>query len=212
MPVSKFSARWTPNAAFVGQRLNSMGEKIIELVHKGLVRNAELMAAELKQTTPRSNDASLDAIDTIFGQPSDHVADGWDAKIISADSISGGRDAGGRFQGKVDFAVEVANENPRFDAPITTSSGGNTSLGMILEFGSRPHTITAKPGKTLMFFWPAVGEVVATKSVQHPGTRPYGLMLMATAEATTRASKLLRAAQKVMDDYDLGFQGGGPRT
>lgn len=50
-----------------------------------------------------------------------------------------------------------------------------------LEFGTRPHTITARAGGTLSFI--AGGRRVFTKSVRHPGTRPYRFMANAAKHA-----------------------------
>jgi HK97 gp10 family phage protein len=51
--------------------------------------------------------------------------------------------------------------------------GPNTDYDNYVEFGTRPHKITAKPGKVLAF--QANGRTVIVKSVNHPGTKaqPY---------------------------------------
>ena len=178
-----FSAQWSPNLVPVARRLTKLGDQVVDAIHRGIEANARLMAAELQQTTPRS--------------PGDgpHVADGWRARQISA---LGGRNASGQFLAKADFAVEVHNVDPRWDATISVSTGGVTSLGRILEFGSRPHTIRAKPGGTLRFYWAAVGDVVNVKEVEHPGTRAYGMMAISTDAAIDRGRRLLDAAARVL--------------
>lgn len=181
--AAPFSAQWTPNLEPLAHRLTQLGEQVIAAVHRGIEQNARLMAAELKQLTPRSDGDGP------------HVADGWMVRQIDA---LGGRDAGGRFVGKADFAVEVYNADPRWDATIDTSTGGTTSLGRILEFGSRPHEIRARPGGVLRFYWPAVGDIVTAKSVEHPGTRAYGMMAISTDAAISRGQRLLAAAARVL--------------
>jgi HK97 gp10 family phage protein len=47
----------------------------------------------------------------------------------------------------------------------------NVHYALAQEYGSRPHTITAKPGKTLA--WRGKdGQMKYAKSVRHPGNRP----------------------------------------
>jgi hypothetical protein len=62
-----------------------------------------------------------------------------------------------------------------------------------LEYGTAPHTIAPKDKKYLHFFTRAGKEVFATQ-VQHPGTKPYGMMRQAMA-----------LAQRLLNDF-------GPRA
>lgn len=195
MAVQTLKATWTPGLITTGAQLINMGDAIVEAVRRGLRNNAALTAARLRETTPRSTGAAQAIGADADG--GDHVADGWRSREVGQVPGEGG--AAG-----VDYAVEVFNANPRFDAPIKTKAGGTTSLGTILEFGSRPHTIRAKPGGVLAFYWPAIGDVVFTREVQHPGTRPYGFMAAATEEATVRAEALLAAAQRLIQQLPLG--------
>lgn len=46
-----------------------------------------------------------------------------------------------------------------------------------LEFGTKPHVILPKkPGGVLAFYWEKIGEFVFLKKVNHPGTKPLGLV------------------------------------
>lgn len=183
--IAPFTARWDPGLRPLQRRLVGLGQQIVEAVERGIENNARIMAEDLKRLTPRSEDGD------------EHLADGWSSRQIE---LTGGRGAGGRFVAKADFAVEVYNGNPRFDAPIEVSGGGVTSLGLILEYGSRPHKIEAKPGGVLAFYWPAVSRMVVTQSVEHPGTRPYGFMAVATDDAIVRGQKLMDAVRRVLGE------------
>lgn len=194
--TARFSAQWTPGLRPIARGLPAFGKRVVRAVHRGLQANADLMVADLKRLTPRSDDTGgvlassgvLGAIDQAFGlEPGsgDHVADGWTTR--RADEEAG-----------ADFAIEVYNENPRFDAEVTLSDGRVTSLGQMLEEGTRPHRIEAKPGGVLAFFWPAVNDFVVVKSVEHPGTRPYAMVTIATDAALDRATRLIVAAQDVV--------------
>ena len=59
---------------------------------------------------------------------------------------------------------------------------GKFNLLEALEYGTRAHTIRAKPGKFLRFKIGA--KEIYTKSVSHPGTRAYNMTTIAAAEAT----------------------------
>lgn len=166
------SAQWTPPLQTRAVQLISIGQQLIQVIRRGIVTIADAMAADLRASTPKSS------------EPGIHVADGWTAGQT-------------RVRG-ADFAVEVSNQVPWFDEAIEVSTGGYTSLGLILEYGSAPHTIEAKPGKTLVFYWPAVGAVVGAKSVEHPGTRPYGMMAIATEGVLADAEALIADAQRII--------------
>lgn len=93
-----------------------------------------------------------------------------------------------RTDGLTTFTVE--NIDPRFSQLVELSDGRLTNLGEMLEYGTRPHRITAKAGGVLAFFWPAVGRMVFVKSVEHPGTKPYGMIRSAFSLAQSQAAGL----------------------
>lgn len=38
--------------------------------------------------------------------------------------------------------------------------------------GTQPHPITARNAPALVFYWPKIGRIMVTRSVNHPGTQP----------------------------------------
>lgn len=64
--------------------------------------------------------------------------------------------------------VVVTDQTPQ---RITLEAKIDTSYAEYVTEGTRPHVITAKPGKVLAFYWPKIGETVFRKSVNHPGTQ-----------------------------------------
>jgi len=171
MEAVKITARWEPASPVdVSKAISGWADKLSLAVNKGLRVNASLMAEELKMLTPRSPDGA------------DHVADGWTTRDLDL------------APGVV--TIEIFNANPRFDEALEYK-GGTTSLGAILEYGTAPHKIEPRNAPRLAFFWPAVGKLCFAKSVEHPGTRPYGMMAVATAAAIDRGRRLMEAAQVV---------------
>lgn len=170
---SSLKAAWSPPLSSAIKYLKAVRDDLPKAIDKAVVGNATLMAADLKRTTPRS---SIDR---------DHVADGWDVKTVRTED---------------GVVATVENTNPRFNDPVRLKNGGRTTLGLMLEYGTRPHRIEAKPGGVLSFYWPAIGRIVRTKAVEHPGTRAYGFMLNATEAAVARGDKLLNAAAKVIGE------------
>ena len=60
----------------------------------------------------------------------------------------------------------------------------------ILEKGSRPHIIRAKPGKTLRFV--KGGKTIFTKAVRHPGTKPYRFLSKGRDVASRKFEQVMR--------------------
>lgn len=65
-----------------------------------------------------------------------------------------------------------------------------------LEFGTRPHTITARRKRFLSFFWAKAGGRVFFKKVRHPGTKPYRFMQAAAKHAHKGLGPVLRAEMR----------------
>lgn len=88
----------------------------------------------------------------------------------------------------------VHNTDERFNRLVELSDGRLTNLGEMLEYGTRKHLIRAKtPGGMLAFYWPAVGRMVFVKNpkaVEHPGTRPYGMIRAAHITASGYAARM----------------------
>jgi hypothetical protein len=51
--------------------------------------------------------------------------------------------------------------------------GSEVDYTLYVDQGTKPHPIHAKNAPALVFYWPKVGRVVAFKSVNHPGNKPY---------------------------------------
>jgi len=108
-----------------------------------------------------------------------HLADGW-RLIEEAPGV---------------FVVE--NQDPRGSEPLPLEDGRETSLLEILEYGSRPHEIVPKrPGGLLRFV--LGGEVVYTRHVDHPGTRPYAMIGIASTEAAVEVKVLADALRALI--------------
>jgi len=56
---------------------------------------------------------------------------------------------------------------------IGFDAGSDVPYAAANDQGAKPHKIKAKNAPALVFFWPKVGRVVAFKSVNHPGNKPY---------------------------------------
>lgn len=96
----------------------------------------------------------------------------------------------GRLAKETVFRQKVlANKRSGAMAGSLTYKKGKTSKGIMFEAGSwsipytlfmeegtKPHTITPKNAPRLVFFWPKAGKVMHLKSVNHPGTKPYGFL------------------------------------
>jgi len=63
-----------------------------------------------------------------------------------------------------------------------------------LEYGTRPHIIRAKRGRSLSFFWLRVSKRMVIRQVRHPGTKPYHFLRFARDQAFLLAGVLLHKA------------------
>ena len=67
----------------------------------------------------------------------------------------------------------------------------------ILEGGSRPHVILPIPPHTMLRFVTADGEVVFTRKVRHPGTKPYRMVEGAQQELERILAEVHKSAQEM---------------
>ena len=175
-----------------GKNLQRMARRITLTAFEGMQTTAVIVEADLKRTTPRSNEGGnpiLDSIDQAFGNPVGHVADGWTHATTNAT--------------RENLEIEIYNDNPRFNRPLQ-AGGGTTTLGEILEYGSRPHVIEPKnPGGRLVFFWPVVGDIVRFKKVNHPGTRPYAMMISAVEVGAKGVAATMARASQIVRTFPL---------
>jgi hypothetical protein len=78
-------------------------------------------------------------------------------------------------QGKGYATGELAS-NIRVKGPVVGRRGpeldvvSSTNHSVFVHEGTPPHTIKAKPGKKMVFFWRKAGRVVFADKVRHPGT------------------------------------------
>lgn len=61
-----------------------------------------------------------------------------------------------------------------------------------IDGGAKPHVISARRVSHLAFFWKKVGRFIRTKSVNHPGNRPYKFMYRAWQSAGRTEEQYLR--------------------
>lgn len=80
--------------------------------------------------------------------------------------------------GKIGQATgNMARSVTPFSSIYQAGVGTNVPYARFFQFGTRPHTITAKKGKTLAFMG-AKGKMFR-KSVKHPGTKPRPFLSLA---------------------------------
>lgn len=65
-----------------------------------------------------------------------------------------------------------------------------------LEHGTRAHVIRARRARYLRFFWRKLGRIVYFKSVQHPGTRPYRFLYLATHAVGDRVRLMIQGGMR----------------
>lgn len=69
------------------------------------------------------------------------------------------------------------------DDRVACIVGADVPYALWHHEGTPPHTITAKPGKFLVFYWPKTDQVMYLRSVQHPGTKPNRFLVNALPAA-----------------------------
>jgi len=108
-----------------------------------------------------------------------HLADGW------------------RLVEETSGVFVIENQDPKGSELLPLKDGRETSLLEILEYGSRPHEIVPKrPGGLLRFI--VGGEVVYTRHVDHPGTRPYAIIGITSTEAAVEVKVLADALRALI--------------
>ena len=95
------------------------------------------------------------------------------------------------------YKQTVTNKDDRAYSPVKLLDGRKTNLVEMLEYGTRPHEITPKKAKSLRFV--VGGKTVYAKHVEHPGTRPYGMVRIAYIEAAVKMAKLQKAVSRLLD-------------
>lgn len=146
----------------------------LSVVAQGLMRASERLVtaveAEMREIAERARATAREKT------PGKDLPDGWQVhRLEKAGAPS---------------SFVLVNVDPRAYQLLELSDGRLTNLAEMLEYGTRPHEIKAKPGGTLAFFWPAVGAMVFAQSVHHPGTKPYAMIRTAYRQATGEARAL----------------------
>lgn len=163
-------------------RLKSKLDHIRRLVDEGWVEDVtkvgERVRDYLRENTPRSSGEK-------GSQNGEHIADGWELHRIGGSPRSG---RGillvvyNRFVTNVAGKILARARLTKHD--IVQGGGGKAdyTLMHVLEYGSRPHRIFPFKKKVLRFI-SSQGNVVFTNQVDHPGTKPHGMIRQARALA-----------------------------
>lgn len=125
-------------------------------------------------------------------------------KRVEADMIAGAKQALGQSTA---FAVSVAKGTPTFKdrtgqlrSSITrgqkstwhTFVKASAPHARFVEFGTKPHIIEARRGKTLRFV--AAGGIFFRKRVHHPGTKPTHFMQTASDAGEHALERMIEEA------------------
>lgn len=176
LPPDQFAGRLQA----IADRLRGLARDAAEGIIDGMESIAEGAVRRLSESTPRSSHADA-FLDAAIGSGTDHIADGWTARRVQAPEGF--------------LAVEVVNVNPRANASIQLSGGGETTLLEILEYGSRRHDIVPVNAPFLVFMGGG-GDIVRTKHVDHPGTQPYAMVSKTQAEVDIDMKRLIDATRR----------------
>jgi hypothetical protein len=162
---------------------------ICEMIEEGRVLVSEL--------TPKSSGAKTGQRDKqgrFVSGSGRHIADGWTTHTI-----------GGGGKGRVPILFVIHNKfthdragRAKKNALLVTKSGGQQDYTLldILEYGSR-HTKPIVPvDKKVLRFVARGGQVVYTKSVDHPGTKAHAMVRLTTVRMS---SWFVRYARKWAD-------------
>lgn len=160
--------------------LDDLASDVPKFFEQALEGIAQKAAKTAKDLTPRSEGSGP------------HVADAWTSERA---------DAGDR----VTFVVRNTDQEANADVRLADGSTQPYSLLHILEYGSAPHEITPHLADRLVFFWPRLGRQVRAKKVDHPGTRPYAMLQIASTEAAVDVKLAIDAVRALVR------LGGAPR-
>jgi hypothetical protein len=86
------------------------------------------------------------------------------------------------------------------DNGATWEVAGSGNTNVFLEFGTAPHEIKPKrPGGSLSFFWPVLGQYVTIKKVLHPGTKAHPYLFNAYVKFAVPFSKVTDVIRKDLE-------------
>lgn len=158
--------RWSSDLAAGARAIGGLKAAVVEELRKGIRDIAEQQAKRAEELTPRSEGAGP------------HAADAWTARPVAGTEAL--------------VAYEVINLSEHGNAPVRLEDGRVTTLLEMLEYGTRPHTI--EPAKVMAF--EIDGESVFAWSVEHPGTKPYAMMGITSAEASVKFRALVDSIRR----------------
>lgn len=163
-----FDVRFDAALAQRARATTTLAAQVQATLAKAATRIGQRAADRARVLTPRSDG------------PGPHLADGW----VAEPRASG-----------VDIVVRVYNRDPRATQPLRLANGATLPYTLldVLEYGSSAHVITPSRAPMLVFFWPKVGRVVRAMRVDHPGTRPYGMIAGAKVQANIDTKQALDA-------------------
>ena len=180
LPPSEFAARLAGIRDYLKGRAG--GESLASVAAEGLIDGMENIATaavkRLKERTPRSSEDHA------------HIADGWTFRRVDTPGV---------------VTFEVVNTDPRATEPMTLADGRVTDYTLleILEYGSDPHDIVPVNAEFLAFMGGG-GDMVYTKHVDHPGTRPYAMVSTTATEVALDVKKLIDATRRTLTLKQMG--------
>jgi len=175
LPPSEFAARLT----HIRDGLAGLAQTAADGVLDGMNEIAESAVKRLVERTPRSDGEGP------------HIGDGWTARSVNA--------------GPGVVAVEVVNTDPRATENLRLADGSVTDYTLleILEYGSKRHDIYPVNAEFLAFMGGG-GEMVYTKHVDHPGTRPYAMVGTTATEVALDVKRLIDATRRTLTLKQIG--------
>lgn len=175
------------------QSLAGLGAQAQEYLVRATSNIAKAAARKAADLTPRSENADAFLQGAGVGPAGGHVADAWQVEEKPA--------------GAYGVRLRVYNSHPKASQKMRLANGSVAPYTLldILEYGSKPHRIAPVNAPYLVFFWGKVGRTVHAQVVRHPGTRPYGMLRIATLRANVDAKRALDAVRTAVR---LSLSGG----
>ena len=185
LPPSEFAARLTR----IRDGLAGLAQTAADGVLDGMNNIAESAVKRLVERTPRSEHDDV-FLEVAIGSGK-HIADGWTARKVDA--------------GSGVFSIEVVNTDPRATENLRLADGSVTDYTLleILEYGSKRHDIFPVNAEFLAFMGGG-GEMVYTKHVDHPGTRPYAMVGTTATEVALDVKRLIDATRRTLTLKQIG--------
>jgi len=183
------------------ERLKKLVSEEHPNVQDDFMNLVEKAQRQVKRLTPRSEGGP--AVKKAGKTSNEHIANGWTIRRIGGT----GKDRVPCFAILYNRFTHKQNGEVRAGARLPGKCGVGKreySLLEVLEYGSPAHPIDPCKAKFLHFVGDD-GEEVFTKHVDHPGTKPYGMVRVTNAKAQYWMQKLLRRwERRVEGDWRRG--------